>query len=84
MLATSVLQGVGILLVSISSTILKMLLGIVSLVVMGSRMLGLTSEGNMVCGLTLCFLLFIIPHIAQWCVIRIAVLNSILKDFIRS
>ena len=84
MLATSVLQGVGILLVSISSTILKMLLGIVSLVVMGSRMLGLTSEGNTVCGLTLCFLLFIIPHIAQWCVIRIAVLNSILKDFIRS
>lgn len=84
MLVTSLLQGVSILLVSISSTILNMLLGVISLIVMGSWMLGLTSEGNVICGLTLCLLLFLAPHIAQWCVIRIAVLNSILKDFIRS
>ncbi len=83
-LAISLLQGLAILLVSISSTILNMLLGIVSLIVMCSWMLGLTSEGNVICGLTLCLLLFLAPHIAQWCVIRIAVLNSILKDFIRS
>ena len=52
-LAISLLQGLAILLVSISSTILNMLLGIVSLIVMCSWMLGLTSEGNVICGLTL-------------------------------
>lgn len=83
-LAISLLQGLAILLVSITSTILNMLLGAVSLIVMCSWMLGLTSEGSVICGLTLCLLLFLAPHIAQWCVIRIAVLNSILKDFIRS
>jgi hypothetical protein len=83
-LATSLLQGLAILLVSISSTIINMLLGVVSLIVMGSWVLGLTSEGNVICGLTLCLILFLAPHIAQWCVIRIAVLNSFLKDFIRS
>ncbi len=84
LLITSLLQWISILLVSISSTILNMLLGVVSLIVMGSWMLGLTSEGNVICGLTLCLILFIVPYIAKWCVIRIAVLNSILKDFIRS
>ena len=83
-LAISLLQGLAILLVSISSTITNMLLGAVSLIVMCSWMLGLTSEGSVICGLMLCLLLFLAPHIAQWCVIRIAVLNSILKDFIRS
>ncbi len=83
-LAISLLQGLGILLVSISTTLLNMLLGIVSLIVMGSWMFGLTSEGNMVCGLTLCLILFIVPHIGKWCIIRIAVLNSILKEFVRS
>lgn len=83
-LAISLLQGLAILLVSISSTIINMLLGIVSLIVMCSWMLGLTSEGNVNCGLTLCLLLFLAPNIAQWCVIRIALLNSILRDFIRS
>jgi len=84
MLVTSLLQGASILLVSISSTILNMLLGVVPLIVIGSWMLGLTSDGNVICGLTLCLILFIVPYIAKWCVIRIAVLNSILKDFIRS
>lgn len=84
MLVTSVLQGVSILLVSISSTILNMLLGVVFLIVIGSWMLGLTSEGNVICGLTLCLILFLVPYIAKWCVIRIALINSILKDFIRS
>jgi hypothetical protein len=83
-LAISLLQRLAILLVSISSTIINMLLGIVSLIVISSWMLGLTSEGNVICGLTLCLILFLAPHIAQWCVIRIAVLNSFLKGFIRS
>lgn len=84
MLATSLLQSVGILLVSISSTIMHMLLSVVSLIVVGSWAFGLTSAGNMACGLMLCAILFSVPHIAEWCVIRIALLNSILKDFIRS
>lgn len=84
MLVTSLLQGASILLVSISSTILNMLLGVVSMIVIGSWMLGLTSEGNVICGLTLFLILFVVPHIAKWCVIRVAALNSILKDFIRS
>lgn len=83
-LATSLLQSVSILLVSISSTIMHMLLSIVPLIVIGSWAFGLTSVGNMTCGLTLCAILFIVPHIAEWCVIRIALFNSILKDFIRS
>lgn len=82
--ATSLLQWMGILLVSVSSTLINMLLGVVSMIVLASWMFGLTSTGNMTCGLTLCLILFILPHIAQWLIIRVAVMNSILKDFVRS
>lgn len=82
--ATSLLQWMGILLVSVSSTLVNMLLGVVSMIVMASWMFGLTSAGNMTCGLTLCLVLFLLPHIAQWLIIRVAVMNSILKDFVRS
>ena len=83
-LATSLLQGLSILLVSISTTLLNMLLGIVSFIVIGSWMLGLSSQGNVVCGLTLCGILLILPQIAKWCVVRLAVCNAILKDIVRS
>ena len=82
--ATSLQQWMGILLVSVSSTLINMLLGVVSMIVMASWMFGLTSAGNMTCGLTLCLVLFLLPHIAQWLIIRVAVMNSILKDFVRS
>lgn len=72
------------MLVSVSTTLINMLLGVASLIVMASWIFGLTSAGNMTCGLTLCLVLFILPHIAKWCIIRIAVLNSILMDFVRS
>lgn len=81
---TTLIQWLGILLVSVSSTLINMLLGVVSMIVMASWMLGLTSAGNRPCGLTLCLILFLLPHIAQWLIIRVAVLNSILKDFVRS
>ena len=55
--ATSLLQWMGILLVSVSSTLINMLLGVVSMIVMASWMFGLTSAGNMTCGLTLCLIL---------------------------
>lgn len=83
-LATSLLKAASILLVSISSTFLNMLLSVVSLIVFASWALGLTSPGNMTSGLTLCAILFIVPHISQWIVIRIALLNEILKEFVRS
>lgn len=83
-LALSLIQWAGIFLVSVSSGLLNTLLGILSLIVAGSWMLGLTSEGNVVCGLTLCLILFLLPHIAEWCIVRIAVLGSILKDFVKS
>ena len=41
--ATSLLQWIGILLVSVSSTLVNMLLGVVSMIVMASWMFGLTS-----------------------------------------
>lgn len=83
-LATVLLKWVGILLVSISSNVLNMLLGTLSFIVIGSWMLGLTSQGNVICGLTLCLILFLAPHIAQWCVVRIAAISSILWDFVWS
>lgn len=83
-LATSVFQWLGILLVSVSTSIFNMLLGTLSLIVVASWMLGLTSNGNVVCGLTLCLILFLLPRIARWCIIRLALVNSILKDFVRS
>ena len=81
---TSLLQWLGILLVSISSTVINMVLGIVAMIVVGSWMLGLTSQGNVVCGLTLCGILFILPYIARWCVVRFAGLHYILMAFVRS
>lgn len=83
-LAISLLQWLGIFLVSISSGLLNTLLGVISLIVLGSWMMGLTSEGNVVCGLTVCLILFLVPHVAQWCIVRIAALNSFLMEFVRS
>lgn len=34
--------------------------------------------------ITVAFVVFIIPHIAEWLIIRIAVINYGLRDFIKS
>lgn len=83
-LTTSLLQGIGVLLVSLSTTIINIALGIVSLVVIASWALGFSTQGTLETGLTLCLVLFILPHIAKWCLIGIALCNAMLKEFVRS
>ncbi len=83
-LLTTLLQWLGILLVSVSSTVMNMVLGVVVMIVVGSWMLGLTSQENVVCGLTLCGILFTLPHIAKWCVVRFAGLRYMLMMFVQS
>ncbi|MEG0494102.1 MAG: hypothetical protein RR696_12985 [Clostridia bacterium] len=83
-LATSLLQGIGILLVSVSTTVINMVLGVVSFIVIASWVLGFSSQGTLVSGLTLCLVLFIMPQVAKWCLIGIALCNAKLKEFVRS
>lgn len=84
MLATSLLQGIGILLVSVSTTAINLVLGVVSFIVIANWALGFSTQGTVVSGLTLCLVLFIMPQIAKWCLIGIALCNAMLKEFVRS
>lgn len=80
--ALALIQWAAVLIASVSGGIVNILLGIVSMIVLSSWALGL--GGNLTCGLTLCAVLFILPQIAKWCVVRLAGLQFILKEFVRS
>lgn len=80
----SLIQWASILVVSVSSSVMNLLLSLVWLVLFGSWIFGLATLNNSMPGLILCLILLVVPQIAQWCVVRIAALNSILKDFVRS
>lgn len=83
-LSLTLAQWIAILITSVSTSILNILLGIVSVIVMSSWMMGLTSEGNMLCGLVVCGILFLLPQLAKWCILGVVALKCTLMDFIRA
>ena len=78
------IQWIGIFLNSISSVIFGILSGICALTAIASLAFGLSTGGEVIRMLIIAFVVFIIPHIAEWLIIRIAAINYGLRDFIKS
>lgn len=84
MLAVTLLQWIGIFLTSFSSVIFYILSGIVFLTAVLSWAFQIAPGTDVLKMLAIAFVVFIVPHIGEWIVGRIAALNTALGGFIRA
>jgi hypothetical protein len=84
MLAVTMLQWVGIFLTGFSSVIFYILSGIVSLTAVLSWAFQTAPGTEVLKMLAIAFVVFIVPHIGERLVERIATLNAALRGFIRA
>ena len=63
---------------------LIVLAGLMFLITIAGWMFGISAGAETLQLLAVAFVVFIIPHIAEWLIIRIAVINYGLRDFIKS
>ena len=67
-----------------STVIFNLLAGLMFLIAVAGRMIGIGTGAETLQMMTVAFVVFIIPHIAEWLIIRIAAINYGLRDFIKS
>ena len=84
MLAVTLIQWVGIFLTQFSTVIFNLLAGLMFLIAVAGWMFGIGTGADTLRMLTVAFVVFIIPHIAEWLIIRIAAINYGLREFIKS
>ncbi len=84
LLLFSLIQWIGIFLTGLAGGILGLLSFLFALAAGASFLLGLTSGPVAFRLLAIGFVLFILPHIAEWIVLRITALRCVFADFIRS
>ena len=82
--AVTLIQWVGIFFTQFSTAIFNLLAGLMFLITIAGWMFGISAEAETLRLLAVAFVVFIIPHIAEWLIIRIAVINYGLRDFIKS
>ncbi|MCB7320592.1 CD1845 family protein [Lacrimispora sp. 210928-DFI.3.58] len=82
--AVTLIQWVGIFLTQFSTVILNLLAGLLFLIAAAGWMFGIGTGAETLQMLTVAFVVFIIPHIAEWLIIRIAPINYGLRDYIKS
>ena len=82
--AVTLIQWVGIFLTQFSTVIFNLLAGLMFLIAVAGRMIGIGTGAETLQMMTVAFVVFIIPHIAEWLIIRIAAINYGLRDFIKS
>ena len=75
---------VGIFLTQFSTVIFNLLAGLMFLIAVAGWMFGISTGADTLRMLAVAFVVFIIPHIAEWLIIRIAAINYGLRDFIKS
>ena len=63
---------------------LLLLAGLMFLITIAGWMFGISAGAETLRLLAVAFVVFIIPHIAEWLIIRIVVINYGLRDFIKS
>ena len=83
-LAVTIIQWVGIFFTSFSAVIFNLLAGLIFLITVIGFVFGVTAGAEAVKMLTVSFAVFIIPHIAEWLIVRVATLNYGLREFIKS
>lgn len=82
--AVTLIQWAGIFLTQFSSVIFNLLAGLMFLITIAGWMFGISAGAETLRLLAVAFVVFIIPHIAEWLIVRIAVINYGLRDFIKS
>ena len=82
--AVTLIQWVGIFLTQFSTVIFNLLAGLMFLIAVAGWMFDIGTGTETLQMLTVAFVVFIIPHIAEWLIIRIAAINYGLRDFIKS
>ena len=82
--AVTLLQWAGILLTQFSSVIFNLLAGLMFLLSVVGWLMGIITGTETMRMLAVGFVVFIIPHIAEWLIVRIAVINCNLRDFLKS
>ena len=82
--AVTLIQWVGIFFTQFSTVIFNLLAGLMFLITIAGWMFSISAGAETLRLLAVAFVVFIIPHIAEWLIIRIAVINYGLRDFIKS
>ena len=84
MMAVTLIQWVGIFLTQFSTVIFNPLAGLLFLIAIAGWMFGIGTGTETLQMLTAGFIVYIIPRISEWLIIRIAAINYRLRDFIKS
>ena len=82
--AVTLIQWVGIFLTQFSTVIFNLLAGLMFLIAVAGWMFGIGTGTETLQMLAVAFVVFIISHIAEWLIIRIAAINYGLREFIKS
>ena len=82
--AVTLIQWVGIFFTQFSTVIFNLLAELMFLITIAGWMFGISAGAETLRLLAVAFVVFIIPHIAEWLIVRIAVINYGLRDFIKS
>ena len=82
--AVTLIQWVGIFLTQFSTVIFNLLAGLMFLIAVAGWMFGFSTGTETLQMLTAGFIVYIIPRISEWLIIRIAAINYKLRDFIKS
>ena len=82
--AVTLIQWVGIFLTQFSTVIFNLLAGLMFLIAVAGWMFGIGTGVDTLRMLAVAFVVFILPHIAEWLIIRIAAINYGLREFIKS
>ena len=80
----TLVQWIGIFLNSISGVVMGILSFLFVLTGMASLLFGMASGPEFLKMMIAAFVIFLIPHIGNWAVERIALLRFLIGDFIRS
>ena len=82
--AVTLIQWVGIFLTQFSTIVFNLLAGLIFLIAVAGLMLGIGTGTEAIQMMMVAFVIFVIPHFAEWLLTRIAAANYRLREFIKS
>lgn len=82
--AVTLIQWVGIFLTQFSTIVFNLLAGLIFLIAVAGFMLGIGTGTEAIQMMMVAFVIFIIPHFAEWLIARISAVNYRLREFIKS
>lgn len=84
MLMVTLIQWLGLFLIGFSAVFFNLLARVLFFVAILTYFMGLDTGKEVLGMLGISFIVFITPHIGEWIVTQIAVVNYALRDFIKS